>query len=107
MIYGLLVFTNLILVTCLIIVTRRSLILTEKLDEISTQVEESLDIIDDCYKDVSRHLNSPVLFDDPVVIMMINDVKTARDSMLLIANKLTEPFSYEESGSDEEEKSDR
>jgi len=104
MIYTLLIFTNIILATCLVVITRKSLLLTDKIDEISIQVEQSLDIIDECYKDVSRHLNSPVLFDDPVVITMINDVKIARDSMLLIANKLTEPFPYEESGSDEEVK---
>ena len=83
---------------------RRLLSLSEKLDDVSEQIEESLDLIDDCYSDVSRHLKSPVLFDDPVVITMINDVKRSRDAMLLIANKMTEPFQYEESGSDEEEK---
>jgi len=49
-------------------------------------------MINDAYSSVSRHLESPVLFDDPVVISMINDVKYARNAMLLVANKVVEPF---------------
>ncbi|NBP02365.1 MAG: hypothetical protein EBU90_20060 [Proteobacteria bacterium] len=68
----------------------------EKIDEIGAQVEESLDMIDESYQDVSKHLKSPVLFDDPVVTMMIKDVKNAREAMLLIANKIVIPFGKQE-----------
>ena len=83
------------LVVCVLAV-QRSLVLIEKIDEINIQVEESLDIIDTAYASVSKHLESPVLFDDPVVIAMIRDVKQAKDAMLLVANKVTEPFQNDE-----------
>lgn len=89
--------------TGLFVSLRRSLTLVEKMDDISVQVEESLDIINDAYSSVSRHLESPVLFDDPVVVAMINDVKNARDAMLLVANKVVEPFP-DDADSDEESK---
>jgi len=91
MIYALFL-TNIITLFALFTVTKRSLKLVEKLDEIGTQVEESLDIIDESYKSVSKHLKSPVLFDDPVVTTMIKDVKNSREAMLLIANKIMIPF---------------
>ena len=106
MFYITLIITNIASLIGLFIVTKRSLILIEKMDDISEQIEESLDIIDEAYSNVSKHLKSPVLFDDPVVTSMIRDVKNAKDAMLIIANKVTEPFPNE-IGSDEEEKSDR
>ena len=88
--------TNIVTLFFLYLMTKRSLKLVEKLDEIGLQVEESLDIIDESYKNVSRHLKSPVLFDDPVVTTMIKDVKNSREAMLLIANKVMTPFETSE-----------
>jgi len=95
MIY-LLAITNIISLFALFIMTKKSLKLMEKIDEIGAQIEESLDVIDESYQDVSRHLKSPVLFDDPVVTMMIKDVKNAREAMLLVANKIVIPFGKQE-----------
>jgi len=95
MIY-LLTITNIISLFALFIMTKKSLKLMEKIDEIGAQIEESLDVIDESYQDVSRHLKSPVLFDDPVVTMMIKDVKNAREAMLLVANKIVIPFGKQE-----------
>lgn len=92
MIYVMLIVTNIITLAVCVITIKRLLVLVEKIDEINVQVEESLDIIDASYISVSKHLESPVLFDDPVVITMIRDIKQSRDAMLLIANKVTEPF---------------
>jgi len=96
MIYAILIITNILTLTACILAVQRSLVLIEKIDEINVQVEESLDIIDTSYASVSKHLESPVLFDDPVVVAMIRDVKQARDAMLLVANKVTEPFQNDE-----------
>lgn len=101
MIFAILIITNLMTLSASILLARRSLILIEKIDEINDQVEESLDIIDEAYASVSKHLESPVLFDDPVVVAMIRDVKKAKDAMLIIANKVTEPF-QNDPDSDEE-----
>jgi hypothetical protein len=88
----------------LFITTQKLLIALEKMDEVSEQVEESLDIIDQAYSNVSNHLESPVLFDDPVVVSMIRDVKNARESMLLIANKVVEPFAVDTDSNEEKTK---
>lgn len=96
MIYAILIITNILTLTACVLAVQRSLVLIEKIDEINVQVEESLDIIDTSYASVSKHLESPVLFDDPVVVAMIRDVKQARDAMLLVANKVTEPFQNDE-----------
>ena len=96
MIYAILIITNILTLTACVLAVQRSLVLIEKIDEINVQVEESLDIIDTSYASVSKHLESQVLFDDPVVVAMIRDVKQARDAMLLVANKVTEPFQNDE-----------
>lgn len=96
MIYAILIITNILMLVVCVLAVQRSLVLIEKIDEINIQVEESLDIIDASYASVSKHLESPVLFDDPVVIAMIRDVKQAKDAMLLVANKVTEPFQNDE-----------
>ena len=96
MIYAILIITNILTLTACVLAVQRSLVLIEKIDEINVQVEESLDIIDTSYASVSKHLESPVLFDDPVGVAMIRDVKQARDAMLLVANKVTEPFQDDE-----------
>lgn len=95
MIYAILILTNLLTLAGLVFAAKRSLDLVEKLDEVTVQVEESLDIIDEAYASVSKHLESPVMFDDPVVKAMIDDVKSARNAMLLVANKISDPFSNE------------
>lgn len=96
MIYAILIITNILMLVVCVLAVQRSLVLIEKIDEINIQVEESLDIIDASYASVSKHLESPVLFDDPVVIAMIRDVKQAKDAILLVANKVTEPFQNDE-----------
>jgi hypothetical protein len=105
MIYAILVATNLLSIFALIVLLKRTMIAFEKLDEVSNQIEESLDVIDDSYRRISRHLKSPVLFDDPVVIEMVKDVKNAKEAMLIVANKIAEPFS-EEINFNKENKSD-
>lgn len=105
MILGILIFTNVLSIIALIVIIKRTLFALEKIDEISTQVEESLDIIDDSYKNVSKHLKSPVLFDDPVVVEMVKNVKNAREAMLLVANKIASPF-LDDSNADKDKKSE-
>lgn len=60
----------------------------EKIEELGEQVDESLDIIDDCYKRISQASETPVTSDDPVVQQFVSDVKRTKDALLLIANKV-------------------
>lgn len=62
--------------------------LAEKIEELGEQVDESLDIIDDCYKRISQASEIPVTSDDPVVQQFVSDVKRTKDALLLIANKV-------------------
>jgi len=54
-------------------------------DEIGT----CLDILDEKYRSLSQVLEIPIFFDSPQVRKVIDDIKTARNSLLIIANKLT------------------
>jgi len=62
MFYAILILTNFVTLIGLLASVRRSLELVEKMDDVSNQIEESLDMINDAYVSVSRHLESPVLF---------------------------------------------
>lgn len=50
-------------------------------------IEESLDVIDERYKSISRVLEIPVFYDSPQIRQVVNDIKVTRDTLLLIANK--------------------
>jgi len=91
MIY-LLITTNLLTSIGLLFTIKRFLKSAETLDSLAIQIEESLDIIDESYSNISKHLKSPIMFDDPVIVSMVNDVKKTRQSLLLIANKISSPF---------------
>jgi hypothetical protein len=67
---------------------KKNLELVERHEELGTQVEESLDILNDCYARISKVIELPVVSDDPVVKQLIQDIVRCRNSILLIANKL-------------------
>ena len=54
---------------------------------IEDAIEESLDIIDERYRSISKILEIPLFFDSPQIRQVINDIKATRDTLLLIANK--------------------
>ena len=62
------------------------------------EIGDCLDILDDKYRSLSKVLEIPIFFDSPQVRKVIEDIKTARGSLLQIANKL--------SSIDEEDRSD-
>jgi hypothetical protein len=88
MIYGL-IFTNILAFFSLGWLIRKHLSLLEKFDTIVEQVEESLDMIDSSYSRMANLLETPVLLDDPVVVELVQSAKNAKDSLLLVANKIT------------------
>lgn len=53
------------------------------------EIGDCLDILDDKYRSLSKVLEIPIFFDSPQVRQVIEDIKTARGSLLQIANKLT------------------
>jgi len=89
MIYGLLIFTNILAFFSLAWLVKKHLSLLEKFDTVTEQVEESLDIIDASYNRMANLLETPVLLDDPIVVELVQSAKNAKDSLLLVANKIT------------------
>lgn len=55
---------------------------------VEDQVEESLDILDECYGRIARIAQTEVASDDPFVKDVVVTVRKARDAVLLVANKL-------------------
>ena len=52
------------------------------------EIGDSLDIIDDKYRSISQILEIPLFFDSPQVRKVLDDIRSARNSLLIIANKL-------------------
>ena len=59
-----------------------------KLEEMGIQIEESLDILDEYHQKIDIASKTDVMFDDPVVKNLLNDISGCRDAVLIIANKL-------------------
>ena len=56
--------------------------------ELEDSVEESLDILDQRHQKINDVLQIPVAGDDPMIRNIINEIKLAREAVLLVANKL-------------------
>ena len=53
-------------------------------------IEDCLDVLDKRYKSMSEVLEIPIFFDSVEVRGVIEDIKLSRDSLVEVANKLTE-----------------
>ena len=78
-----------VLFAALLLSVRQNIVLNDKIEDLVEQVEESLDILDECHRRISRVSETPVVFDDPVVKQLMSDVKYAKHAILLVANKIT------------------
>jgi len=54
---------------------------------IEDAIEESLDVIDERYRSISKILEIPIFYDSPQIRQVVNDIKITRDTLLLIANR--------------------
>lgn len=54
---------------------------------IEDAIEETLDVLDERYRSISKILEIPIFYDSPQIRQVIQDIKTTRDSLLLIANR--------------------
>jgi hypothetical protein len=66
-------------------------------------IEESLDILDEKYAKISEILNIPIFFDSKEVRDVLREIKGVKDSILLIAQKLTNHEIIEEEEIEEED----
>ena len=52
-------------------------------------LEESLDIIDEKYRNLSKILKIPIFYNSPEIKSTIQEIEDTRDALLYIANQLT------------------
>ena len=57
--------------------------------EFEDNIETCLDLLDTRYKSMSEILEIPVFFDSVEVRRVINDITACRESLVIVANKLT------------------
>jgi len=80
---AIIVILFLALITSLYYVVKFSLIILR----IEDAIEESLDVLDERYRSISKILEIPLFYDSPQIRQVLNDVKFTRDTILLVANK--------------------
>jgi hypothetical protein len=64
-------------------------------------IEECLDILDERYSTFIKILERPVFFDSIEVRQVIQEIKTAQDAILVIANKLSKSWETEKNEKDD------
>jgi hypothetical protein len=69
--------------------------------KIEDAIEQSLDVLDERYRSISKVLEIPLFYDSPQIRQVINDIKVTRDTLLVIANKFA---SIDEKAVEEEER---
>lgn len=71
---------------------------------ITEEIAECLDILDDSYRKIAEILKTPVMMDDPFVRGVVDEIKKSKNAILVVANKLTSDWQkIRDTESDEEE----
>lgn len=77
---------------------RKNLALEDQREELVDRIEESLDMLDECYQRVSRAADVPVLTDEPIIREVINDIKHTKNAILAVASLVVTYGSDDEEG---------
>lgn len=88
-----------LLIICIFFLVRFSLIILK----IEDAIEESLDVIDERYRSISKILEIPLFYDSPQIKQVVSDIKATRETLLSIANRFA---SIDERAVEEEENED-
>jgi hypothetical protein len=92
------------LMLCLVVFFKKLEEKSEIIENVETQITESLDILDKCYKDIGGILNIPLFYDDAVVKNALSIIKRSHHSVLLVANKISSiDIADDYEGNDEQE----
>lgn len=62
----------------------------ETIERIITQLDESLDALEFCYKRIDKKAKLELFSNDPTIKELVEDIKMARQIVLLISEKLVE-----------------
>lgn len=71
-----------------------------KLLQVEDALEECLDILDKRYTSISKVLEIPLFYDSPEVRKVHEDIKAARDSILLVASTVAKIDETQEAGNE-------
>lgn len=71
-----------------VVVIKKNLVLSDQREELVDTIEESLDVLDECYIRFSHNADIPVFSDEPVVREVLGDIKRAKHAVLAIASKV-------------------
>ena len=52
-------------------------------------IEQSLDVLDERYSNIQKLIDTPILYDSPQIKRLVSDIKATRDSILMVANVMT------------------
>lgn len=72
--------------------------------DVEDAIEESLDLLNERYKNVNKILKKPVFFDSIEVRQVIEEIRLSHEAILIIANKLTKNIGRESEKRIEESK---
>lgn len=67
---------------------KKNLHLEDQREELVDTIEESLDMLDECYTRIAHAAEIPVLSDEPVIRDLLSDIKQAKNAVLAIASKV-------------------
>ena len=88
-----------ILTVCVVILAASLLFTLYKLFRFSMilinledSIEECLDLLDQKYKSMSEILEIPIFFDSTEIRRVVNEIRLSRESLVVVANKLTESY---------------
>jgi len=81
-----------LLLTLLIVSVKKNFQLINQLEDVSNQVEESLDILDSYYQKIDLKSKTEIWSDEPIVKDLIEDIKGCKNAVLLVANKVYSPL---------------
>lgn len=68
-----------------VVTVRKNLALSDQREALVDQIEDSLDLLDDCYTRLAHNAEIPVLSDEPVIREVLQDIKQAKKAVLAIA----------------------
>lgn len=88
MITYVLAFVCVLLLVALLFTGLMVMRLSKFIFELEDNIEESLDLLDKRHKRIYDVLQIPVASDDPMIRMVIGEIKGAREDILVVANKL-------------------
>ncbi|MAE82835.1 MAG: hypothetical protein CMB80_08885 [Flammeovirgaceae bacterium] len=57
--------------------------------QVQDAIEESLDLLDERYASMQRIIETPLFHDSPEIRKVLNDIRMTRDSIITIADSLT------------------